>query len=134
MKMLTRKLVTLALSALAAAALSTAAATFAHAAPPRATPAAKAVPATTTGVVNLNTASEAELERLPGIGPAKAAAIVAYRQKHGPFRRVEDLRRVKGFGRKTLLRLRPYLAVAGPTTLTEEVKAARAEESVDAQP
>jgi competence protein ComEA len=68
------------------------------------------------GKVNLNTATVEELIRLPGVGPAKAAAIAAFRQKHGSFARVEDLDRVKGFGRKTLARLRPNLSVNGPTT------------------
>jgi competence protein ComEA len=68
------------------------------------------------GTVNINTATVEELIRLPGIGPAKAAAIAAFRQKHGAFGRIEDLDRVKGFGRKTLARLRPNLSVSGPTT------------------
>ncbi|MFZ5816365.1 MAG: helix-hairpin-helix domain-containing protein [Bacillota bacterium] len=62
-------------------------------------------------VVNLNTATAAELERVPGIGPATARAIVQHRTKHGPFRRVEDLTAVSGIGPKTLKRLRPYLTV-----------------------
>ncbi len=78
-----------------------------------ATPAPAAVGA---GTVNLNTATVEELIRLPGIGPAKAAAIAAFRQKHGGFSRIEDLDRVKGFGRKTLARLRPNLSLSGPTT------------------
>jgi competence protein ComEA len=68
------------------------------------------------GSVNLNTATVEELIRLPGVGPAKAAAIAAFRQKHGTFSRIEDLDRVKGFGRKTLARLRPNLSLSGPTT------------------
>lgn len=64
--------------------------------------------------VNLNTASARDLIELPGIGPTKAAAIVDYRAKHGPFRRVIDLRRVKGFGRKTVAKLRPSLTVDPP--------------------
>ena len=69
------------------------------------------------GTVNLNTATEEELDRLPGVGPSKAAAIVAWRKKYGAFKRIEDITRVKGFGRKTLQRLKPYLSVSGPTTL-----------------
>lgn len=53
------------------------------------------------GVVNLNTATQAELESLPGIGPSKARAIIEYREAHGPFRRAEDLQDVKGIGPKT---------------------------------
>ena len=71
-----------------------------------------------SGKVNINQASERELDLLPGIGPAKAQRIMAWRASHGPFRRIKDLRRVKGFGRKTVLKLFPYLALDGPTTAT----------------
>jgi competence protein ComEA len=70
------------------------------------------------GVVNVASASADELERLPGIGPAKAKAIVEHRQAH-PFHKVEEMTKVKGIGRKTLQRLRPYLTIMGPTTLRE---------------
>jgi competence protein ComEA len=53
------------------------------------------------GLVSVNTASEAELDQLPGIGPALARAIVAERTAHGPFRTLEDLRRVRGLGAAT---------------------------------
>jgi competence protein ComEA len=60
--------------------------------------------------VHLNSADRAELERLPGIGPKKAAAILAVRQKlGGRFPRLRDLRRVKGIGKKTVERLKPYV-------------------------
>lgn len=68
------------------------------------------------GQVNLNTASAEELQRLPGVGPSRAVAIVAYRDRH-PFRRVEELMRIRGIGRKTFRRLRPMLTLEGPTTL-----------------
>lgn len=71
----------------------------------------------TSGKLNLNTATPEQLELLPGVGPAKAERIIAFRQKHGPFKRVADLRRVKGFGRKTLKKLEPFLDVKGETTL-----------------
>ena len=54
-----------------------------------------------------------------GIAPAKAKRIIEHRRNH-PFRRVDELTKVKGFGRKTMARLKPYLSVAGPTTFTEE--------------
>ncbi len=61
--------------------------------------------------LHLNLASAAELETVPGIGPALAARIIAYRQANGPFAAVEDLLNVAGIGEKTLAKLRPYLLV-----------------------
>src|SRR6188474_1549777 len=69
------------------------------------------------GVVNLNTAEPGVLGLLPGIGPAKAAQIVAYRKRH-PFRTVDELVRIRGIGRKMVRHLRAHLAVSGPTTAT----------------
>ena len=57
-------------------------------------------------VVSLSTASEKELESLPGVGPATASAIVAHRRAHGPFRRVDDLLNVKGIGESKLAAIR----------------------------
>ncbi len=68
------------------------------------------------GVININTATATQLQKLPGIGPSKARRIVQYRAKRGPFRRIRDLRRVKGIGRKTLQRMGKHLSVKGPTT------------------
>jgi competence protein ComEA len=66
------------------------------------------------GPVNVNTADAATLAReLHGIGPAKAQAIVAHRDKHGPFRSVDDLARVRGIGRKTVERNRDLLRLDG---------------------
>jgi len=61
--------------------------------------------------VAINTATEAELERLPGIGPSLAAKIVADRAAKGPFRSVDDLDRVSGIGPATVERLRPMAVV-----------------------
>jgi comEA protein len=61
--------------------------------------------------LDLNAAAEAELVRLPGIGPVMAKRIVEYRQKHGPFKRLEDLRKVKGIGAKTYAKLAPLLVL-----------------------
>lgn len=69
-----------------------------------------------SGVVNLNDASAAQLDALPGIGPKAAGQIIAHRAK-APFRRIEELVKVKGFGKKRFERLRSFLSVSGPTTL-----------------
>ncbi len=62
-------------------------------------------------LVNINTADSEELQRLPGIGPAKAAAILAYRAQHGDFERPEDLMKVPGIKAATFARLEPYVTV-----------------------
>jgi competence protein ComEA len=72
-----------------------------------------------TGVVNLNEATVGELDLLPGVGLKAAQRVVEQRQKRR-FARVEELVRVKGFGRKKFLKLKAHLAVAGPTTLKVE--------------
>lgn len=61
--------------------------------------------------VNLNTATKDELIALPGIGPAKAQAIIDYRTAHGPFKSVEELKDVKGIGAKRFEKLKPELTV-----------------------
>lgn len=62
-------------------------------------------------VVNLNTATAADLERLPGIGAKTAQRILDYRQKNGPFKKVEELMNIQGIGEKSFLKLRSQLAV-----------------------
>ncbi|MBP9087251.1 MAG: helix-hairpin-helix domain-containing protein [Kofleriaceae bacterium] len=71
------------------------------------------------GKLNLNTATEEQLQLLPTVGPSKAERIVSWRKKNGGFKRTADLRRVKGFGYKTLKKLEPYLDIKGETTLSE---------------
>jgi competence protein ComEA len=61
--------------------------------------------------IDLNTADRAELLQLPGVGESLAQRILEYRREHGPFRRVEDLRRIRGIGPVTLEKLRPLLCV-----------------------
>ncbi len=62
-------------------------------------------------LVNLNTATTEQLDRLPGVGPKTAALIIEYRQKNGGFKKVEDLMNVRGIGEKSFLRLRPLITV-----------------------
>lgn len=66
------------------------------------------------GTVDLNSADAAALEGVKGIGPARAAAIVQYRDKHGPFASVDDLVKVPGIGDKSIVQLRDQLSVAPP--------------------
>ena len=66
---------------------------------------------TATAPVNLNTASAAQLEALPGIGKAMAERIVEYRQKNGAFKKAEDLMNVRGIGEKNFLKLKPLVTV-----------------------
>lgn len=70
-------------------------------------------------VIDLNSADAYDLDRLPGIGPAKAEAILAYREEHGPFQSVDDLLSVSGIGEVTLENLRPYVT-AGSAAETAE--------------
>ena len=67
-------------------------------------------PATATPI-NINTATITDLQKLPGIGAATATRIVEYRQKNGPFKKVEDLLNVRGIGEKTFDRIRARLSV-----------------------
>ncbi|MGN7399720.1 helix-hairpin-helix domain-containing protein [Cytobacillus praedii] len=63
------------------------------------------------GKVNINTAEEAELQTLTGIGPAKAAAIIDYREKNGPFQAIEDLKLISGIGEKSFEKLKEQIKV-----------------------
>jgi competence protein ComEA len=71
--------------------------------------------ATADDPVYVNHASAEELRRLPGVGPKRAEAIIALRQRMGRFQRVEDLLRVKGVGRTTLRKWRPLVRLDAPT-------------------
>jgi competence protein ComEA len=63
-------------------------------------------------IIDINHATAEDFATLPGIGPELARRIVGFREKHGPFRRVEDLMVIKGMGRKKWRAIRPYIRVA----------------------
>lgn len=75
----------------------------------RTSPAAKA---SSSGPLNLNTATVAQLEALPGIGKSVAERILEYREKSGGFKKVEDLMNVRGIGEKSFLKLKPLITVS----------------------
>jgi competence protein ComEA len=64
-------------------------------------------------LINLNTATAEQLALLPGIGPKVAARIIEYRQKNGPFKKIEDLMNVRGIGEKVFLKMKNRITV-GP--------------------
>lgn len=70
--------------------------------------------------LDLNRADRAELRQLPGIGEALAGRIDDYRRAHGPFRHLDDLRKVRGIGPATIERLRPFVSVEGPPREEED--------------
>jgi competence protein ComEA len=72
--------------------------------------------------ININTATRDELVALPGIGPAKAQAILDHRKAHGPFKSIEGLKDVKGIGAKRFEKLKPELAVTGPNSTKSATK------------
>jgi competence protein ComEA len=63
--------------------------------------------------ININTANEEELQTLPGIGPAKAQAIIDYRKNSGGFKSIEELKNVKGIGEKTYEKLKNLITING---------------------
>ena len=62
--------------------------------------------------INLNTATSAQLQQVPGIGPATADKIVQFRKSYGLFKGVDDLRAIRGIGPKRIEKMRKYLVVA----------------------
>jgi competence protein ComEA len=82
-----------------------------------AAPVAVADPAPDGPVVNVNTATLEELQALPGIGEARAHAIVEARQERGGFKSVDELLEIRGIGPANLERLRPHVRVSGQTRL-----------------
>jgi comEA protein len=71
-------------------------------------------PAAASSQVNLNTASQAQLETLPGVGAATAKRIIEYRDKNGGFKKIEELMNVRGIGEKSFLKLKPLIVVTAP--------------------
>ena len=63
-------------------------------------------------LLNLNVATAADLQKLPGIGPALANRILDYRQKNGGFKKVEELMNVQGIGEQSFLKIKPLVVIA----------------------
>jgi competence protein ComEA len=99
--------------ALRALAAALAAAASVAAAPPQERP-------SLSGVVNVNTASAEELQLLPGIGEARARALIELRKRRGGFKTLDELKEVKGLGDASLEQLRPYVRFDGQTTAHRE--------------
>jgi len=74
-------------------------------------PSAGAAAPVLTGPVNINTATQAQLEALPHIGPAIAGRIIQYREEHGPFARIEDIQNVPGIGPATFDDIKDLITV-----------------------
>lgn len=70
--------------------------------------------------IDLNTATTEELQELPAVGPGMAKAIVDFREKSGPFRRVEDLLAIRGITKQRLEKIRPYVKIVPPDSKTHE--------------
>lgn len=92
--------------------------------PTSALPAGSSRLARSAAAIDLNQATEQELEALPGIGQVLAERIVAHREETGLFERVEDLRAVKGIGKKTLEKIRPMVNVTRSASGHREIKKA----------
>jgi len=75
-------------------------------------PAVSKARATASAPVNLNSATAAQLQTLPGIGASTAQRILDYRQKNGAYKKIEELMNVKGIGEKSFLKLKPLVTVA----------------------
>ena len=75
-------------------------------------PAKSKTEAAPSAPVNLNTATIAQLQALPGVGAATAKLIVDHRQKNGGFKKIEELMNIKGIGEKSFLKLKPMVTVA----------------------
>jgi competence protein ComEA len=102
---------TFALALLVATLLGTPSSSHAQSSSSRATMGKAKTAATPAAPVNLNSATAAQLETLPGIGPSAAKRILEYRQKNGSFKKIEELMNVKGIGEKSFLKLKPFITI-----------------------
>lgn len=66
---------------------------------------------TITEPININTASASDFDKLPGIGASKAEAIVQYREKNGPFEKIEDLKEISGIGDALFEKIKDYITI-----------------------
>ncbi len=73
----------------------------------------RSTPLELPGLIDINTASAEQLDELPGIGPAKAAEIIAYRQKNGAFDKIEDIQSVSGIGPAIFEQIQDLITVTG---------------------
>jgi competence protein ComEA len=73
--------------------------------------------------VDINTASQSELESVKGLGPSKAKAIISYREKNGNFKSIEELDNVKGFGKSSIAKLRDELTVGSSRSSAKQENA-----------
>jgi len=96
--------------ALAYGVISSTAPLLAQKAPARGSKPAAAV-ATSNEIINLNSATAAQIATLPGIGPKTADLIVQYRAKNGGFKKIEEIMNVRGVGEKSFLKLKSRLTV-----------------------
>jgi competence protein ComEA len=78
--------------------------------------------ATPSAPVNLNAATQTQLQTLPGVGAGTAQRILDYRQKNGAFKKIEELMNVKGVGEKSFLKLKPFVSVGTDKTAAAEVQ------------
>ena len=77
------------------------------------------------GAVNINSATQAQLESLNGIGPVKAKAIIDYREKNGRFKSLEEIKNVSGIGDATFDKIKGDIALTGTTTVPKAAESPR---------
>ena len=66
---------------------------------------------TSNNLININTADEKELQKIKGIGPALAGRVIEYRESHGAFKSIEEIKKVRGIGDKTFEKMRDQITV-----------------------